>query len=77
MKRTFIERLKELDWMDEATKKKGDTKVCSRDKLPVRTFSINVALGQQTSNVHMLLESLRLSTISFKRFNVKKVVALN
>ena len=28
VKTTFIERLKQLDWMDEATKRKGTDKVC-------------------------------------------------
>ena len=28
VKKIFIERLKKLDWMDEATKRKGADKVC-------------------------------------------------
>ena len=28
VKKTFIQRLKQVDWMDEATKRIGDEKVC-------------------------------------------------
>ena len=49
VKDTFIQRLKQLDWMDEATKRKGHEKVCMQSGRAVQKHAYLLRQDQDLS----------------------------